>query len=161
MPHAFGTRARTRDLFSKPFRKHGPTPLSRLLTVYKIGDYVDVIADGAVTKGLPFKFYHGKTGRVYNVTKRALGVEVNKRVGNRIQVKRIQVRIEHVRKSSSREAFKERVKANDVKKAEANKAGKRISTKRINAQPRTEHKVVTKEAADFETFNPLRFKEVY
>lgn len=30
---------------------------------------------------MPFKFYHGKTGRVFNVTKRAVGVIVNKQVG--------------------------------------------------------------------------------
>ena len=34
--------------------------------------------NGAFQKGMPYKFYHGKTGRVYNVTKRAVGVIVNK-----------------------------------------------------------------------------------
>lgn len=29
---------------------------------------------------MAFKWYHGKTGVVWNVTKRALGVEVNKQV---------------------------------------------------------------------------------
>lgn len=33
-----------------------------------------------VTQGMPFKYYHGKTGVVWNVTKRAVGVEVNKLV---------------------------------------------------------------------------------
>ena len=37
--------------------------------------------DGAIQKGMPFKFYHGKTGRVFNVTRHAVGVVVNKRVG--------------------------------------------------------------------------------
>jgi ribosomal protein L21E len=32
----------------------------------------------AVQKGMAFKWYHGKTGVVWNVTKRAVGVEVNK-----------------------------------------------------------------------------------
>ena len=32
---------------------------------------------------MPHKFYHGRTGVVWNVTKRALGVEVNKEVGDR------------------------------------------------------------------------------
>ena len=31
-------------------------------------------------KGMPYKVYHGRTGRVFNVTKRGLGVIVNKRV---------------------------------------------------------------------------------
>merc|ERR1712110_747360 len=60
MPHCFGQRARTRDLFSKPFRKHGITPLNKLLISYHKGEYVDVIADGAIQKGMPHKFYHGK-----------------------------------------------------------------------------------------------------
>ena len=33
-------------------------------------------------QGMPHKYYHGKTGVVWNVTKRAVGVEVNKQVGN-------------------------------------------------------------------------------
>lgn len=31
---------------------------------------------------MPHKFYHGKTGRVWNVTKRAVGVELLKQVGH-------------------------------------------------------------------------------
>lgn len=37
-------------------------------------------APSNVTQGMPFKYYHGKTGVVWNVTKRAVGVEVNKLV---------------------------------------------------------------------------------
>ena len=36
--------------------------------------------NGAIQKGMPFKAYHGRTGRVYNVTQHAVGVIVNKRV---------------------------------------------------------------------------------
>lgn len=35
---------------------------------------------GAVQKGMPHKIYHGKTGRIFNVTPHAVGVVVNKRV---------------------------------------------------------------------------------
>lgn len=31
-------------------------------------------------QGMPHKYYHGKTGVVWNVTKRSVGVEVNKQV---------------------------------------------------------------------------------
>ncbi|KAL0316894.1 UNVERIFIED_CONTAM: 60S ribosomal protein L21-1 [Sesamum radiatum] len=78
MPAGHGQRARTRDLFARPFRKKGPTHLSTYLRIYKIGDYVDVKVNGSIHKGMPHKFYHGRTGRVWNVTKRAIGVEVNK-----------------------------------------------------------------------------------
>ena len=132
MPHCFGLRARTRDLFCKAFRKHGTTPLSKYLVSYRNGDYVDIIADGAIQRGMPHKFYHGKTGKVFNVTKHAIGVVVNKRVGNRIIPKRIHVRVEHLRMSSSREAFRVRVRENDQKKREAKAAGKRVDIKRVN-----------------------------
>ena len=130
MPHCFGLRARTRDLFSKAFRKHGVIPLNKYLISYKKGDYVDILADGAIQRGMPHKFYHGKTGRVFNVTKHAIGVIVNKRVGNRIIPKRIHVRVEHLRMSNSREAFKERVRANDKAKREAKAANTRVEVKR-------------------------------
>lgn len=37
---------------------------------------------------MPYKFYHGKTGRVFNVTPHALGVIVNKRLRGKIIPKR-------------------------------------------------------------------------
>ena len=80
---------------------------------------------------MPHKFYHGKTGRVFNVTPHAVGVIVNKQVRNRIIPKRIHIRVEHLRLSSCRKAFLNRIQENDKKKAEANKQGKKISTKRI------------------------------
>ncbi|OVA06851.1 Ribosomal protein L21e [Macleaya cordata] len=63
MPAGHGLRSRTRDLFFRPFRKNG---------------YVDIKVNGAIHKGMPHKFYHGRTGKVWNVTKRAIDVEVNK-----------------------------------------------------------------------------------
>ena len=80
MPAGHGVRARTRDLFARGFRKKGTIPLSTYLRTFKVGDYVDVKVNGAIHKGMPHKFYHGRTGRVWNVTKRAVGVEVNKQV---------------------------------------------------------------------------------
>ena len=96
-----GLRHNTRDCFSKARRKRGVIPETVFQRVYKVGDYVDVVCDPAQQKGMPFKFYHGKTGRVWNVTKRALGVEMNKQVGGRIMKKRLHVRIEHVRRRAA------------------------------------------------------------
>ena len=159
MPHCFGLRARTRDLFCKAFRKHGVTPLSKYLVNYKKGDYVDIIADGAIQRGMPHKFYHGKTGRVFDVTKNAVGVIVNKRVNTRIVPKRLHIRIEHIRKSLSREAFIQRVKKNDALKQEASKLGKKVNTKRIPLQPREGH--VVKGDAPVSYMNPIKFRELY
>ena len=72
-----GLKACTRDLFSKKFgeKKYNP-PLTTFLRNYKVGDMVDIVAQSSQQKGMPHKFYHGRTGKIWNVTKRAVGVEV-------------------------------------------------------------------------------------
>ncbi|KAL8548969.1 hypothetical protein ACS0TY_008020 [Phlomoides rotata] len=95
MAAGHGLRSRTRDSFSSPFRKKGTTHLSTYLRIYKIGDYVDVKVNGSIHQGMPNKFYHRRTSLVWNVTKRAVGIELNKQVGNRIIRKGINVRVEH------------------------------------------------------------------
>jgi large subunit ribosomal protein L21e len=92
---------------------------STYLQTYKLGDYVDIKGVGSVHKGMPHKYYHGRTGVVWNVTPRAVGVEILKRHRNRLIPKRIHVRIEHVSKSKCRENFLLRVKENDRKRREA------------------------------------------
>lgn len=53
MPAGHGTRARTRDSFSRPFRGKGYIPLSVYLRTYKIGEYVDIKVNSAVLKVQP------------------------------------------------------------------------------------------------------------
>merc|ERR1711874_146213 len=111
-----GKRRGTRDMFSRDFKKNGVEHLSTYLRVYKVGDIVDLKGNGAFQKGMPHKCYHGKTGRVFNVTKTAVGVIVNKRIKGKILPKRINVRIEHISHSKCRQDFLDRVKSNDTKK---------------------------------------------
>ncbi|KAJ1772207.1 Pyrimidine nucleotide transporter, mitochondrial [Coemansia sp. RSA 1813] len=144
MPHSFGYRARTRHMFARNFREHGVIPLSTYMKAYKVGDIVDVKANGAVQKGMPHKFYHGKTGVVYNVTKSAVGVIIHKRVGNRYMEKRINIRVEHVRHSKCRDDFLRRVKENAALAKAAQESGKRVNLKRLPAQPREARFVSTK-----------------
>jgi len=127
------------------------------LTSYRIGDYVDVVVDGSIHKGMPHNLYHGKTGRVFNVNPRSVGVVVNKQFRNRIIPKRIHIRYDHVRLSTSREGFLQRCRDNDKKKTEANKAGKRISTKRQPVGPREAH--IVKGEAKFQ--HPQAFREFW
>lgn len=78
MPHSFGKRARTRDMFAKAFRKEGvQNSLTKYLTTYRVGDIVDIKVDGAIHRGMPYKYFHGRTGVVFNVTKSSVGVEVS------------------------------------------------------------------------------------
>jgi large subunit ribosomal protein L21e len=46
MGHAAGLRAGTRYAFSRDFKKKGMIPLSTYLKQYKVGDIVDVVANG-------------------------------------------------------------------------------------------------------------------
>ena len=114
MVHSYGYRAGTRDLFSKKYKKKGMPNLTRYLTTFKAGDYVNVVGDPAIQKSLPHKVYHGKTGVVWNVTPRAVGVIVNKRHRQRIIPKRINVKIEHVVKSKCQDDLKARIAANNA-----------------------------------------------
>ena len=97
--------------------------MSVYLTPYKLGDYVDIVVNGAIHKGMPYRFYHGRTGKVWNITKSAIGVMVNKQVRGRIIAKRIHVRIEHVKQSRCIEEFKNRVAKNEKAKSEAKRTG--------------------------------------
>jgi len=57
--------------------------MSTYLINYQVGDIVDIKANAAMQRGMPHKYYHGRTGIVYNVTPRAVGVIIHKIVGNR------------------------------------------------------------------------------
>merc|ERR1712007_426775 len=130
MPHKRGFKHGTRNKFTKPFKTNGSIKMHNYLTKHKIGEYVDILVDSAIHKGLPHYFYHGRTGRIFNLNKNSAGVVVNKQVRNRIIPKKMNIRIEHLRVSRCRTAFNERIKENDKLKHEAKQRGERISTKR-------------------------------
>jgi large subunit ribosomal protein L21e len=131
--------------------------MSKNLTTYKVGDIVDVVCDGAIHKSMPYKYYHGRTGTVFNVNPRALGVIVNKQVRNRIIPKRLHIRIEHLRLSTCRQEFLNRVRENDRIKTEANKKGQRVSTKRVVRQPTA---TFTIQNPDIQLLNPKLHFEI-
>lgn len=152
-----GYRSGTRYAFSRDFRKHGIISMSTYLKVYKVGDIVDIKANGAVQKGMPHKFYHGKTGVVYNVTKSSVGVIVQKIVGNRYLEKRVNLRIEHVKHSKCRQEFLNRVKENARLRAEAKTKGETVQLKRQPATPRGS-RTVTLEGNVPETIAPIAYE---
>ncbi|KIM31692.1 hypothetical protein M408DRAFT_64218 [Serendipita vermifera MAFF 305830] len=159
MPHSFGYRARTRDMFKRGFKKRGVIQLSTFMRPYRVGDYVDIKANAAQQKGMPHKFYHGRTGIVYNVTPRAVGVLINKRVGNRFIQKRVNLRVEHVRHSKGRQVFLDRVKQNVALRAEAKEKGETVLLRRVQAVPREARVVEAGSSKNLpQTLNPLRYE---
>ncbi|CAI9159357.1 unnamed protein product [Rangifer tarandus platyrhynchus] len=147
MTNTKGKRRGTRYMFSRPFRKHGVVPLATYMRIYKKGDIVDIKGMGTVQKGMPHKCYHGKTGRVYNVTQHAVGIIVNRQVKGKILAKRINVRIEHIKHSKSRDSFLKRPPTNKnkwkKKKKKAKERGTWVQLKCQPAPPREAHFVRT------------------
>ncbi|KAK9450899.1 60S ribosomal protein eL21 [Limtongia smithiae] len=157
MGHSHGYRSGTRYAFARDYKKHGTLPMSVYLKTYKVGDIVDIKANGSVQKGMPHKYYHGKTGIVYNVTKSAVGVIVYKVVGNRYLEKRVNLRIEHVKHSKCRENFVKRVKENAERKKEAKEKGEPVFLKRQPVLPREAH-VVSSEGNAPVTLAPVAYE---
>lgn len=83
---------------------------------------------------MPHRYYHGKIGRVFDINPHSIGVEVNKRVGTRIMIKRIYVRPEHLRKSDCEREFLIR-KAHFKAEHEKNKNLKPKDLKRTQELP--------------------------
>jgi large subunit ribosomal protein L21e len=158
MPHSYGYRAKTRDLFQRPFRRHGAPGLSTYWTSYKKDDFVDIVGNGAIHKGMPHKFYHGRTGRVFNVNPSSIGVIINKQVRNRIVPKRIHVRVEHLKRSTCQLNFKKEIQALERNRRE-NK-GQKFSRRRIPQGPKGEVRV---DASQTQTLfqTPLFHKEIF
>lgn len=143
-------------MFRKAFRKHGANHLSTYLTTYKQGDYVDIVADPGVQKGMPFKYYQGKTGRVFNVSRTALGIEVLKPVKQRYIAKRFHLRVEHVRKSRCQDEFKKFIKRRDAERREAKKAGTVLIAEKRKPKAPEEAKIVS--LANMELLRPIKYE---
>ena len=149
-------------MFARDFKKHGNLGLTKYLTIFKVGDIVDVKGTGLIQKGMPHKAYHGKTGIVFNVSRRGVGVIVNKRIKNRILAKRINVRIEHVKHSTCRSSFLQRAKENDEMKVAATAKGERLgdALKRQPKGPAPPHHVSTK-GNPVEEVRPIKFEYLF
>eukprot|EP01038_Epipyxis_sp_PR26KG_P014749 gene14749-19828_t len=159
MPHSFGYRAATRTLFKKAYKTNGRCHTTTFLRTFKRGDYVDIKVDSSIHKGMPFKHYHGRTGVVFNVNKRAVGVTVNKEVNGRVIKKQLHIAIPHVHASKCRDEVIARKKTNEATKA-AVRSGKaqKVSLKRVNKQPKTGYFYTL--TATPETIQPLPYVDL-
>jgi large subunit ribosomal protein L21e len=156
MVRSNGKRANTRDLFRKAFRKSGQEHLSTFLDVYKIGDFVDIKVNSGVQKGMPHKFYQGRTGKIFNVSRTAVGLEVSKTLGNRVLLKRFHVRLEHIRRSRCNEDYLKRVKDREADARAATARGEKYTVvKRKPVQPAEAHVV---DASTMELVEPVPYE---
>ena len=121
--------------------------------------FVDIVANGSIHKGMPHKFYHGRTGRVFDISPNSIGVIVNKQVRNRIVEKRIHVRVEHLRISTCNANFKKHVKAEEQRKRD-NPKEKKI-TKRLPTGPAGEQKIILNDKSEIKFYNPDFRREIF
>ncbi|KAF9764016.1 60S ribosomal protein L21 [Nosema granulosis] len=134
-----GFRRKTRQILRKSFRKHGMPGASKYLQTFKMGDYVTIMIDSAIHKGMPHKYYHGRVGRVYTVNPRSIGVVLHKRVGGKFVVKTLFVRQEHLIKFRGSELAKEKDRKNNELIKQAEKDGvKPALIKTVMEGPRKE-----------------------
>ena len=102
MGRSKGKRSNTRNSYSRAFKKHGQEHSSTYIRNFKLGENVDISANSSIQRGLPYKFYHGKTGKIFSITKFSAGVKVEKKVGNKRVMKRLNIRMEHLIKSKTK-----------------------------------------------------------
>ena len=114
MGRSGGKRSNTRNSFSRAFKKHGQEHSSTYIKNFKIGELVDISVNSSIQRGLPYKFYHGKTGKIFSITKFSAGVKVEKKVGNKKILKRLNIRLEHLNKSKTGVNFQEKLKTRDI-----------------------------------------------
>ena len=108
---------------------------------------------------MPHKFYHGRTGRVFDVSPNSIGIIVNKQVRNRIVEKRIQVRVEHLKISTCNANFKKQVKA--IEESKRKEPGKKQMIKRLPVGPQPEQKIVVDKDSIIKFYNPDFRREIF
>ena len=119
---------------------------------------MDIKVNASQHKGMPFKHYHGRTGVVFNVTKRAIGIRVNKLVNGKIIEKHIHARVEHVHASKCKDEIRSRIAKNEEAKKAARAGGERVNLKRVPGQPKVGY--FYKLEAEPETIQPLPFEDL-
>ena len=97
MTKSKGYRFKTRSLLRKRIRNRGILAQTYLLEDYEVGEYVDIVLEPSVQKGMPHRRYQGKTGVV--IKKQGSAYIIDVRDGNAI--KKIVSRPEHIRRSRS------------------------------------------------------------
>lgn len=103
---------------------------------------------------MPHKYYHGRTGVIFNVNKRAVGVSVKKLVNGRIVKKNIHVALPHVHKSKCRDEIIARVEKNESVKKAVKAGADKVSLKRENKLPNKGHFYTPK---DLTTMRPTPY----
>ena len=78
-----GLRGGTRRKLSKPVREHGKIKIRAHLQKFELGDNVQIKVDSSVQKGMPYKRFFGKQGKV--IEERGNAYVISVRDGGKIK----------------------------------------------------------------------------
>ena len=84
-----GPRKRTREKFRGPAK----FTVNRFIKEFKVGDNVALVVHSASQEGMPFKRFHGKTGKIVGKRGRAYIVEIKDGGKRKIVISKV----EHIR----------------------------------------------------------------
>ncbi len=59
-----GIRSKSRNILRKRPRDGGIKSITRALQKFEEGDYVNIVIDSGIHKGMPHIRFHGKTGKI-------------------------------------------------------------------------------------------------
>ncbi|RLF38964.1 MAG: 50S ribosomal protein L21e [Thermoplasmata archaeon] len=59
-----GIRSKSRHILRKKTRERGLSPITRSLREFKEGEYVHIVLDPSIQKGMPHIRFHGYTGKI-------------------------------------------------------------------------------------------------
>lgn len=89
MGHSCGQRHDTRKLFKLSKKRKISSKFSTNFRNFKVGERAEIKINSSSRKGLPYKWYQGKTGRIASIGKDSIIIEVVKKIKNKKILKRL------------------------------------------------------------------------
>lgn len=72
-----GLRSKSRHMLRKKPRDRGLSPITRSLRKFEEGEYVNIVIDPSIHKGMPHIRFHGRTGKIEGKQGNAYIVGIN------------------------------------------------------------------------------------
>ena len=89
-----GLRSKSRHILRKNPRNRGLKSITRALQNFEKGEYVNIIIDSSIHKGMPHVRFHGKTGKIEGKQGDAYLVGINDGKKHKILI----IKPEHLRR---------------------------------------------------------------
>jgi len=105
MVNSKGKRSRTRNIFKKNKRKSEISLNSLILMKNQLNTNVSIKINPSIKKGIPNKWYMGKSGTVTNISNCFVQIFIKKMIKNKLLNKNILISTEHIRRKKSKNNY--------------------------------------------------------